>query len=116
MSGVRVPHGTPSSAISADLQMIIAYAGNRTDKPTVAVGESRFPAANITSVRERISTLLVALRPTTLVGALAAGADLLIAQVALDLGLPLRVLLPLELDPYRAASVSDRGSIWGEIL
>lgn len=59
-------------------------------------------------IRER----LAALRPGSAVGALASGADILIAEAVLEIGGYLHVVLPCPPDRFRATSVSPFGAGW----
>ncbi|MBV7255428.1 hypothetical protein KCG44_01375 [Pacificimonas sp. WHA3] len=47
-------------------------------------------------------------------GALAAGADILVAEALLAENAALTVILPGEIDAFRAASVTSRGDAWGK--
>ncbi len=47
-------------------------------------------------------------------GALAAGADILIAEALLERGAELHVILPVEEDRFRAVSVGDRNAAWSD--
>jgi hypothetical protein len=83
--------------------MVIAFAGRRAqsidgDLPAVAL---------------RVRRLLTALRPTHVVGALADGGDLLVAETALGIadGPQVHVILPTREDVFRMQSV---GSNWRE--
>lgn len=90
--------------------MIVVFAGNRTDAPGRA--SRRFPAANAAWVGQRLERLLAALRPDRVVGAAAAGSDLLVLEAAAKLGIPADVVLPFAPDLFRESSVVDRGPGW----
>jgi hypothetical protein len=60
----------------------------------------------------RIRGLLQSLAPTRLVGALASGADILFARAALEQGIALEVLLPLDVATFRKMSVEPAGEPW----
>lgn len=61
----------------------------------------------------QIEAVLNRERPGFLYGALAAGADILIAEAGLRLGARLHVLLPASLEAFRALSVMPFGKEWG---
>lgn len=92
--------------------MIIVQAGNRIDVP--GRGAPRFPPDRVPDVARRVAELLDVLRPDGLVTAMAAGADLLFAQAAMERGLPLHVVLPFDSGRFRAESVEDQGGRWVE--
>lgn len=94
--------------------MIIALAGRRVD-PTDAEVE-RFPPAEVGRVRDRLRTLLGDAGATALVGSGACGSDLLAMEVAGELGLRRRMVLPFELGRFRATSVADRPGNWGPLF
>jgi hypothetical protein len=91
--------------------MIIAFAGRRVDAP--GSDEVRFPAENVDAVREKIRAALIEANAEGLVCAAACGADLLALEVAGDLGLRRRVVLPYAKDRFRKSSVVDRPGDWG---
>lgn len=91
--------------------MIIAFAGRRIDAPET--DEKRFPAENVGAVREKIRSTLVESDATGLVCAAACGADILALEVAGELGLRRRVVLPYAKDLFRKSSVADRPGDWG---
>ncbi|WHO40138.1 TRAFs-binding domain-containing protein [Sphingobium sp. AP49] len=62
--------------------------------------------------REQIGALLDDIRPGALFGALAAGADILIAEMALERGAQLHVVLPIPLASFRETSVLPFGNRW----
>lgn len=92
--------------------MIIALAGRRVDAPDAA--PPRFPAANATAVKAKLREFFSTHEATVLVCAAACGADLLALEVAGELGLRRRVVLPFDRAEFRAMSVVDRGGDWGE--
>lgn len=61
----------------------------------------------------RIEEVLERERPGFLYGALAAGADILIAEAGLRQGARLHVLLPASIEAFRALSVTPFGTEWG---
>lgn len=79
--------------------MILIYAGRRqiTDAP---------------GVRDRVGGLLDAYRPRLLVGSAAAGADLLVLELARERDIPVRVILLGSVTEFEQASVADLGEEW----
>jgi len=92
--------------------MWIVHAGNRVDTPDRAT--ARFPVTKVPAVEARLRRLLAELRPSGVVSAAAAGADLLVLGAAADLGIEIDVLLPLEVDDFVKRSVADQGDDWVE--
>jgi hypothetical protein len=94
--------------------VIAALAGRRIDAPGADV--ERFPAGHEADVRGRIGQLLADRHVTVLVCAAACGADLVALDVAGDLGLRRRVVLPFSPARFRETSVIDRPGRWGELF
>jgi hypothetical protein len=94
--------------------MIVALVGRRIDPPDADV--ARFPAANAGLVRERLHALFSEIEATALVSSGACGADLLAMDVAGELGLRRRMVLPFESERFRAGSVADRPGDWGSLF
>lgn len=90
--------------------MLIVHAGNRIDAPGRAT--KRFPAEHEADVRTRVGRLLTALAPDGVVSAPAAGADVIVLQEADSRGIPIHVVVPLDVDAFEAASVADQGPRW----
>ena len=100
--------------------MIAALAGRRIDVEDGAedAREPRFPAENADRVAVAIRSLLKSRNVHTLVCSAACGADLLALDVAGQLGIRRRVVLPSDPDRFRTTSVVDRKDIsrdWGGI-
>jgi len=93
--------------------MILALAGRRPDPPDA--DEQRFPIANAIAVREQMRSILSRVQPRILVGSAACGADLLGQDVAGDLGIETRVVLPFDAEKFRETSVVDRPGHWGAL-
>lgn len=68
--------------------------------------------ADAPGLREEIDTAIAAIRPGFVFGALAAGADIMIAEAALAAGARLIVTLPSSVDEFRARSVDPYGADW----
>jgi hypothetical protein len=94
--------------------MILALAGRRVDASDAPV--ARFPLENISTVRERIATLLASTQTTTLVCSAACGSDLLALEAARELAVDCHIVLPFSKDRFRATSVVDRPGEWGPIF
>ncbi len=67
-------------------------------------------------VRERLRTVIEQQRVRVLVCSAACGADLLALEVAGELGLRRRVILPFAPEVFRARSVVDRPGEWGPMF
>ena len=90
---------------------VVHYCGHMTAPP----GEpARFPHAQQAEVTEKIRALLQARHVGFLHGALACGADIIIAEVALELGAELHLVLPFSIDEFVAISVARGGPGWVE--
>jgi hypothetical protein len=94
--------------------MIVALAGRRVDAPGAPA--PRFPVEQINAVRERIRAALQQQHAEALVASAACGADLLALEVAGELGIRRRVILPFPRDEFRAGSVTDRPGDWGAMF
>lgn len=94
--------------------MIVTLAGRRIDAHNAQI--TRFPLGLSSIVRKRIHSLLVEQKATTLVSSAACGADLLALDVAGELGIRRRVILPFEAERFRALSVIDRPGEWGNLF
>ena len=96
--------------------MILVYAGRRID-PVIERGrqpaEPRFPLSNVPRVAREVTRVLAALRPSSVVGSGACGADLLVLEAAGALGMRRRIILPFDRTTFRASSVTDRPGDWG---
>ncbi len=73
---------------------------------------SRFPHAQQAAVAEQVRELLKTRRVGFAHGSLACGADIMIAEIALELGAELHLVLPFELEEFVAISVAPGGSDW----
>lgn len=94
--------------------MIVTLAGRRIDAWDADI--ARFPLKRSASVRRQIYELLVEQRATVLVSSAACGADLLALDVAGELGIRRRVILPFETERFRSVSVIDRPGEWGALF
>jgi hypothetical protein len=89
--------------------VIVAYAGRR---PQATSKES--PVGTHTDVGDRIEQLLANLSPRLVVGAAAAGADILVLEAARRLNIAARILLPTSVEEFKRESVLDKGPEWGQ--
>jgi hypothetical protein len=92
--------------------MVVALAGRRIDAADAI--ERRFPAKHVPVVRSRLRELLIDIGARALVTSAACGADLIALEVAGELKLRRRVILPFEASRFRDTSVTDRPGRWGE--
>ena len=65
-------------------------------------------------VRARVARLLEVLRPSDVVSAPAAGADLVVLEEAIRLGQRIHLVLSIDFDEFRRQSVLDAGPHWVE--
>lgn len=107
--------GTSEHAEAAvAMSVIVALAGRRIDAANAR--EPRFPLNNVDRVKDELEGLLVRLNAVALVSSAACGADLLGLQVAGQLGLRRRIVLPFGAWKFRDSSVVDRPGPWGELF
>lgn len=92
---------------------VLAYAGNRVDSPGTSREAARFPSSRAEAVRRDVRDVLERECPDAIVGAAAAGADLIVVEEGLALGIDVHLVLPLTPASFRASSVADRGEQWG---
>jgi hypothetical protein len=90
---------------------VVALAGRRIDAPGTTT--SRFPLAKVPLVRARLREEFQALQAKALVCSAACGADLVAGQVAIDLAIRVKLILPFEVARFRETSVVDRPGDWG---
>lgn len=101
-----------NSRQSEQIGCVIALAGRRVDPPKAET--VRFPPEQIGRVADRIRELFVEKGAHLLVCAAACGVDILALEVAGQLGLRCRVVLPAQPATFREGSVTDRPGDWGE--
>ncbi len=94
--------------------MIIALAGRRIDEPQTDI--PRFPAENTSLVKHRLEKVFLEKHAEGVVCAAACGADLIALEVAGNLKLKRRIVLPSSPESFRESSVTDRPGNWGEIF
>lgn len=93
-------------------EVVAAFAGRRVDP---ADAPAWFAATEVPLVRERIRAFLRSRNISAIVSSAACGADLLALEVAGQLGLRRRVVLPFAPERFRETSVADRGEGWGAL-
>ena len=75
---------------------------------------ARFPHEQQPETADRIRQLMKSRRVGFAHGALASGADIMIAEIALELGAELHVVLPFSIEEFIAISVEPAGGSWVE--
>ncbi len=85
---------------------IIAFAGRRIDEPDATT--PRFPLTQVAVVRGQIEAVFLREHVKTLICSAACGADLIALQVAQNLGIAYRIVLPFAPEEFRVTSVMDR--------
>lgn len=93
--------------------MMIAAAGRRIDEQGAEI--ARFPLAKAAFVRGKIKALLDEIKPEIIIASGACGADLLMLEVAGQLGIRRKMILPFGKEIFRAISVVDRPGRWGNL-
>ncbi|MBV9762270.1 MAG: hypothetical protein JO340_17050 [Acidobacteriaceae bacterium] len=91
--------------------MVIALAGRRIDAPRAR--ELRFPIRRETLVAARIRRFFEERKASALVSSAACGADLLALEIAGQLSLRRRVVLPFPPSRFRETSVEGCPGDWG---
>ena len=94
--------------------MVIALAGRRIDASGATDG--RFPLARVALVADRLRALFAETGAAIVVSSAACGADLIALDVAGDMGLERRIVLPFEPRRFRDESVTDRPGDWGPLF
>lgn len=90
--------------------MVVALAGRRIDAPDA--GTHRFPFRNINMVKERLRAFFLSSKASVLVCSAACGADLLALDIAGELNLERRILLPFSPGVFEKKSVLDCEGDW----
>ena len=90
--------------------MLLVHGGNRPDG--AGRTPARFPAERVDAVEAALGRVVDALRPSGIVTAGAAGADLLVLAVARRLGVPMHLVVPIEESAFIRQSVADAGPTW----
>lgn len=93
---------------------VLVHAGRRID--AAGAQAPRFPPANVSKVRERISEVLRREMPSAVVSSASCGSDLLLLEVAKTMDIQRIVVLPAAAKEFRKSSVADRPGPWGEMF
>lgn len=88
----------------------MALAGRRIDAEGAP---ERFPVGNQQRVAALIRDAMIRASAQALVSSAACGSDLLALEVAAELGIRRRVVLPFDPETFRSKSVVDRPGNWG---
>lgn len=100
-------------AMMPDRPTIVALAGRRIDK--CGSFPPRFPLSAVPSVKKKLTKVLMA-NVQALVCSAACGADLVALEVAEQLGLRRRIVLPFPAHRFRSVSVVDCPGHWGPLF
>lgn len=90
---------------------VVHFCGHMTAPPGAP---ARFPHEQQPAVAEQVRARLTARHVGFAHGSLASGADIIIAEIALELGAELHLVLPFEIDEFVAISVAPGGPDWPE--
>ena len=91
---------------------VIAFAGRRIDP--AGAQPPRFPLDRVDAVRSTLRRLFETRNPAVIVASAACGADLIAAQLAGELGIRARIVLPFAPEDFRESSVTDRPGNWAD--
>jgi hypothetical protein len=95
------------------MSRVVALAGRRID--AVDANPARFPLELVPLVLDRLRTLFIRHSVSALACSAACGADLTALEVAEELGIRRRIILPFEVERFRETSVTDRPGGWGAL-
>src|SRR3954465_2070262 len=90
--------------------VLFVHAGNRIDLADRPM--ARFAQREVPMVAARVRHLLTTLRPSAVVSAAAAGADLVVLQEAIAQGFGAHIVLPIGREEFVEQSVADAGAEW----
>lgn len=85
---------------------VVAVAGRRIDPASATV--ARFPSASIPALGKVFREFFIREPPALVVASAACGTDLVALDAAVDLAVPIRIVLPFEPARFKAGSVTDR--------
>ena len=88
---------------------VVHYCGHMTAAPGTP---ARFPHEQQAAVAQQIRERLQARRVGFVHGSLASGADIITAEIALEIGAELHLVIPFDLDEFIAISVAPAGPEW----
>ena len=89
---------------------ILHYAGHMISAPGEA--EGRILAQHENTLKARIDEAMEALKPSMAIGSLASGADILIVEKALDMGVRAEIFLPFRDSDFHKESIQPAGADW----
>jgi class 3 adenylate cyclase len=89
---------------------VLVFAGHLTDAADRLT--PRFPESMVDAVDSNLRSALARLQPTIGFASAARGGDLLFIEALQERGADVRVILPLELDVFRAVSVTGGAPYW----
>lgn len=90
--------------------MIIALAGRRIDAPHT--GQARFPLENVEKLKKRLKDFFLFHKVSVLVCSAACGSDLLALDIAGELNLYRKIILPFPPEIFKMKSVNDCRGNW----
>ncbi len=94
--------------------MVAVLAGRRVDAADASA--IRFPLKNVESVKERLKQFFTDNAIDYLVCSGACGADLIALDIAGQLKIHRKMILPFDAKIFRASSVTDRPGNWGQLF
>ncbi len=94
--------------------MVAVLAGRRIDAADAAT--PRFPFENVEKVKEKLKQLFIARGIHCLVCSAACGSDLIALDVARELNIMAKMILPFDAETFRFSSVTDRPGDWGQLF
>lgn len=94
--------------------MVVVLAGRRVDAADASA--ARFPLSNVEKVKEKLKQFFIANIIDYLVCSGACGADLVALDVAGQLSISRKMILPFDAETFRSSSVADRPGNWGELF
>ncbi len=94
--------------------MVAVLAGRRVDAADAPV--ARFPMQNVKKVKEKLKQFFIANSIDYLICSGACGADLIALNVAGQLSIARKMVLPFDAETFRSSSVTDRPGNWGELF
>ncbi len=94
--------------------MVAVLAGRRVDADDTSA--ERFPLKNVENVKQKLKQGFIANNIQYLVCSGACGADLIALEVAGQLSIQRKMVLPFDAETFRASSVTDRPGDWGQLF
>lgn len=94
--------------------MVAVLAGRRVDAADAPA--ERFPMQNVEKVKEKLRLFFIANSIDYLVCSAACGADLIALDIAGQLNISRKMVLPFDAETFRSSSVTDRPGNWGKLF